>query len=87
MAMELPGIYVRTDKDEMFVFDHVEAQVVKRDKAGVTLKICNPTKFDARVAILTESRQEAQKPMGNTAFLKWLKVEIKSGQTVQATFP
>ena len=31
MAMELPGIYLRTDRDEMYVFDSVEAQVVKRD--------------------------------------------------------
>ena len=34
MALENPGIYVRTDKDELYVFDHVEARVIKRDKAG-----------------------------------------------------
>ena len=34
MAMELPGIYLRTDKDELFVFDHVEAthREARRDR-------------------------------------------------------
>lgn len=85
MAMELPGIYVRTDKDELYVFDHVEAQVVKRDKEGVTLKITNPTTFDARVAIVAENEKQSQQPLGITAFLKWPKVEIKSGATIQVT--
>jgi hypothetical protein len=83
MSMELPGIYLRTDKDEMFVFDHVEAQVIQRDKKGVTLRIANPTKFDARVAIVTENERQAQRPLSNTAFLKWPKTEIKSGETIQ----
>lgn len=85
MALELPGIYVRTDKGEAFVFDHVEAQVIKRDKEGVTLKIANPTKFDARVAVFTESEPQAQRPLGPAGFLKWPKVEIKAGATTQIT--
>jgi len=28
MAMEIPGVYVRTDKKELYVFDHVEARIV-----------------------------------------------------------
>jgi lysophospholipase L1-like esterase len=85
MALELPGIYVRTDKDEMFVFDHVEAQVIQRDKEGVTLKIANPTRFDARVTVFTEDGPQAQRPLGATAFLKWPKVEIKAGATTHIT--
>ncbi len=85
MAMELPGIYVRTDRDELFVFDSIKAQVVKRGPAGVTLKITNPTKFDAQVAILAESAEQADKPLGCTAFLKWPKVEIKAGATREIT--
>jgi hypothetical protein len=85
MAMEIPGIYARIDNDEMFVFDHVEAQVIKRDKVGVTIKISNPTKFDAQVATLTEDGPQAQGPLGPAAFLNWPKVEIKSGATVQIT--
>jgi uncharacterized protein YyaL (SSP411 family) len=85
MAMELPGIYVRTDKDEMFAFDHVEAQVLKRDEKGVTLTITNPTKFEAQVTIFTEGGPQAQRPLGTTGFLTWPKVEIKSGAATQVT--
>jgi hypothetical protein len=87
MAMELPGIYLRTDRDEMYVFDSIEAKVVKRNHAAVTLQITNPTKFDASVTVLTENGEQAQRPLGSTAFLKWPKVEVKSGATVQVTLP
>ena len=82
MAMELPGIYVRTDKDELYVFDSVDAQVIQRDKDSVTLKITNPTKFDAQVAVFVEDGPQSQRPLGCTAFLKWPKVKVKSGATV-----
>ena len=85
MAMELPAIYLRTDRDEMYVFDHVKAQVLKRDKDGVTLQITNPTAFDAQVAILIEDGLQAQRPLGITGFLKWPKVDVKSGATVLVT--
>jgi hypothetical protein len=65
MAMELPGIYVRTDKNEMIVFDHVKADVLARDKNGVTLKIRNSTKFLANVSIFAESAKEAEKVLGH----------------------
>ena len=87
MVMELPGIYLRTDKPEMFVFDHVEARVVKRDQERVTLRITNPTKFDTRVAIFAEQQPQAQRPLGNAPFLKWPKIEVKSGQTTEVTLP
>lgn len=83
MALENPGIYVRTDTDEMCVFDHVAVRVVKRDKNGVALEITNPTRFDAQVSVLAESAKQASKPLGYTAFLKWPKVEVKAEETVR----
>ncbi len=47
MALENPGIYVQTDSDLLFVFDHVEVKVLSRDRSGVTLQITNPTRFNA----------------------------------------
>jgi hypothetical protein len=81
MAMELPGIYVRTDKDERFVFDHVEVRAVQRDAAGTIFSITNPTKFAAAVTVLAESASQAQQPLGVTSFLNWPKVEVKAGET------
>ncbi len=84
MALELPGIYLQTDADKFFVFDSVEAKIVKRDAGGVVLQIHNPTPFDAQVSLLAETAHQAQQPLGCVAFLKWPKIEVKSGMTVTA---
>ncbi len=81
MAVELPGIYVRTDRDEIYVFDHVEIKSVQRAANGITLEITNPTKFAARVAILAETGKQAKLPLGTTSFLKWPHLEIGAGAT------
>jgi len=81
MAMELPGIYLQTDNNEMYVFDHVEVKVVKRAEEGVVISIANPTKYDANISIMAETLAQSKKPLGNTSFLKWPKVAVKAGKT------
>ncbi len=81
MALEIPGIYLQTDKDEMYVFDAVEAKVLRRNASGITLRITNPTKFDADVSIFAESSGQAKVPVGYTTFLKWPKVDIAAGRS------
>ncbi len=81
MALEIPGIYLQTDGDQFFVFDHVKAEIVIRDESGVTLRITNPTKFDAKVSILAETVEQAKKPLGYTAFIRWPKVLIEKGKS------
>jgi hypothetical protein len=81
MAMEIPGIYLRTDTGELFVFDSVKAEVVKRDGDGVTLKVTNPTQYPARVSIFAEGSAVARQPLGCTAFIMWPKVDVMAGET------
>ncbi len=83
--IEVPGIYLRTDMDRFYVYDSVEAKVLERGPAGVKLEIRNPTKFDAKVSIFAENAEQAQKPQGDVAFLKWPKVEVKAGETKTIT--
>ena len=80
MALEIPGIYVRTDMDRFYVFDHVEAHIVKRGDDGLQIRIKNPTKYDANVTILAENAEQAARPLGYTAFLFWPKFMVKSGE-------
>ena len=80
-CLENPGIYLHTDDDTFLVMDHVEAQVVKRDKIGLTLKITNPTAYDAKVSILAETVKRAKNPLPMNAFNNWPKVEVKGGMT------
>ena len=85
MAMENPGIYLRTDSDRMYVFDAVEAKVLSRDASGIRVSLHNPTKFDSKVSILAEDAAKAAKPLGPMAFPKWPKVEVKAGETKEFT--
>lgn len=81
MALEIPGIYIQTDKDEMYVFDAVKAKVLNRDASGITLRITNPTRFDADVSIFAESSEQSKVPVGYTTFLHWPKVDIPAGKS------
>lgn len=83
MGLELPGIYIQSDKKKMYVFDHVEATLVKQDSKGTTLLLKNPTAFDANVAVFSETSRQAAKALDYTAFLHWPKVALKAGETRQ----
>lgn len=83
MAQELPGIYVRIDRAELVVFDHVEVDVTVRDNTGVTLAISNQTPYDAKVSVLGETAEQAQTPLGQTAFITWPRVNVPAGATQQ----
>lgn len=86
MALEIPGIYVRTDLPEVYVFDHVNAEIVKQEGQLIRLKISNPTNYDATVTVLAESQEMAQKPLGDNAFLHWTeKVKVKAGKSMLYT--
>lgn len=80
MALEIPGIYIRKDKQTFYVFDHVEVVVDKQTNKRMVLKIKNPTAWDAIVTILIEDEQEAIRPLGENAFWGWkMKKKIKAG--------
>lgn len=81
MAIEIPGIYIRTDLKKFYVFDHVEASLTEK-KGHLWLEIYNPTAFDATVTLLAENAEEAGRTAGENAFLHWKrKIQVKSGKT------
>lgn len=82
MALEIPGIYVRTDEDRIYVFDHVEARIVRSDNKKTVLSITNPTPFDASVSLLAENAADVSTPLPPVAFTGWRKIAVKSGETV-----
>ncbi|MGJ7029674.1 hypothetical protein [Niabella hirudinis] len=82
MAIELPGIYLRTDKKMIRVFDHVEARIVSSGKEGIKLAVKNNTSYDASVSVFTENSRQAVKPLSYTAFVGWPRVTIKSGAEI-----
>jgi len=85
MALEIPGIYIRTDSGKMFVFDHVTASAVKRGAGRSTLRITNRTPYDAKVAVFAEGAERARRPLAYTAYLNWPKVSVRAGATILVT--
>lgn len=83
MALELPGIYVISDQSTYYVFDHITATIIKKDNKGLVMELHNPTAYDARVAIMSETSVEAKHPLGYTAFLHWPKVPVKAGGKIR----
>lgn len=83
MALEIPGIYIRADLGNIYVFDHVEAKIIKNNSHKLALRIYNPTKYDAEITIFIENSKAAAKPLGDNSFLKWNdKIKIKAGETI-----
>lgn len=82
MALEIPGIYLRTDNAKLYVFDHLTATVRKITPKEIVIAITNPTRYDAEVSVLCENAEQALLPLGCNAFLNWKKVKVKAGKTI-----
>jgi hypothetical protein len=65
-TVEVPSIYLRPDLGKLWVFDHLEAEIIgaSEHSGSVRLRITNPTKFDAQVKVLVEDAHMASKPLG-----------------------
>ncbi|RQO78127.1 hypothetical protein DBR40_09260 [Pedobacter sp. KBW01] len=83
MALELPGIYLQTDKKKLYVFDHVSAQIIKQDANGTVLELKNETIHDAEVTLFAETSAAAIKPLGYSNFIKWPKASVKAGEIIK----
>ena len=83
MALEIPGIYVRTDLGKAYTFDHVTVEEIKKAGNGTRMVLHNPTAFDATVTIFAENGEQAKMPLGDNAFLDWKQeVTVKAGKKV-----
>ena len=81
-AVELPGVYVNLDTKQVFCLDHIKASIINSKSGKVSLSLTNTTIYDAKVKLLAESKDQAQKPLGLNAFLNWPKIEVPAGKTV-----
>lgn len=85
-AIEIPGVYVRTDLERAIAFDHVEAEVVGSTDRVMTVRIHNPTAFPARVRLLVEDAAGSRLPLPDNALLHSPVVELPSGASLDLDF-
>lgn len=84
MAIEIPGIYVRKDIGEYFVFDHVEVTDFNKKKDAIEMTLRNPTAYDAAVTVLVEDAADAAKPLGDNRFTEWTRrVTVPAGKSAK----
>ncbi len=83
MALEIPGIYVRTDEGRIYTFDHVDASIRKITSKEIILSITNTTPHDAEISVLAENGTEAASPLPAVAFTNWKKVKVKAGKSTE----
>ena len=83
MSLELPGIYVQTDKGQFYTFDHILVSLLNKKQKSVVLRLTNATAYDATVSIFAETSAEAKNPIPVAAFVHWPTVNIPSGETVK----
>jgi len=76
-ALEIPGVYVRTDLGRAWVADHVEARL-----EGGALILHNPTAFHAHVRVLAEDATGAGRPLGDLWYLDAPRIALAPGATV-----
>ncbi len=80
-TIEVPGLYIETDKGEVTAFDNVVTKVVKNNKKELTISINNPTPVDATIKILAEKSMEQQKIMGENVLYGCQTITVKAGET------
>lgn len=82
MAMELPGLYVRSDLDRVYAFDHIDAHIKKADSRELIVSLSNTTPHDAEVSVLVETAREAGAPLPPVAFAGWKRIKVRAGRAV-----
>ena len=83
--VEVPGLYVNVDLSLVVAFDHIDVELMGRDGDGLKLRLRNPTKFDAKVRVLSERKTDLANPLGQLSLWGKPEVIVPAGKTVEYT--
>ena len=85
-TIEIPGLYVQPDTGLFHVFDHILAEAIGHHDSELTLKLSNPTRFDAEVKVLCEASTNRNQPLALNVLLGARTVRIPAGGSVVEVF-
>ena len=83
---EVPGLYVQPDTGIVCALDNINARVMDRSGSVLKVKLLNPTKFTARVRVLSESSVDARRPLEWNSLLNRPVVVLTPGETKTYAF-
>ena len=67
-ATEVPSIYVQRRSWEVWTFDHIDVEIIKKNKFGIELLVTNPTKFKSTYTFLAEDQKDLKKNVESHIF-------------------
>jgi len=85
-TVEIPGIYVRSDKANFIVFDQVDARKINESDTEWTLQITNHTAIDAQISLLEENAETTRHHLGDNYLYGCKKLFLKAGTTTSIMF-
>jgi hypothetical protein len=83
---EVPGLYVQPDTGIVCALDNINARVMDRSGSVLKVKLSNPTKFTARVRVLSESSADARRPLEWNSLLNKPVIVLTPGETKMYAF-
>jgi hypothetical protein len=83
---EFPGLYVRPDSGVFVAFDHIRAEKVAFKPGGLTLRLTNPTKYTAKVAVFSETGEAALRPLPYPLLDHTREIVLAPGETREESF-
>ncbi|NME72431.1 glycoside hydrolase family protein [Flammeovirga aprica] len=84
ITVQVPSIYIDTEEPSLTVFDNLEANIEKVDKEGVSIRVKNPTEYNAICTVLMDS--DKNKAMGWNNYADFEKVELEANEEKVVTF-
>ncbi len=82
---QIPGIYVVTDKEEVTVFDNVQAETVSHTDGKTLLRVTNPTRYPADVTVYAETSAEAHRHLLPATVAGMRTVHLEAGETKEVS--
>lgn len=80
-ATEIPSVYVQLRDWNIWTFDHLDVEVVKKNRLGITLKVTNPTDFASTYSFLIEDAQQTKEKLNPVYFTDFKNVKLDAGQS------
>jgi len=85
-TVEIPGLYVQSDKSLVVAFDNVLAEIVSDAAKELVVRLSNPTPAVARVRFFSETSRAAKQPLPENYLLDCRTVDLKPGEAKSMVF-
>lgn len=80
-TVELPSIYVDAELKKCYSFDHLKAEIVNIKGRKLTLRVNNPTQFEAIFTVLGETKQSKSMAWKENSMFAQKVYSVQAGKT------